>query len=405
VPDRPDPSAIALLVRYRPPWAKDGGGDLAWCATTSELAALARGGGLRGAVIDGLLAELDPDVVGLVRAWCPVVIIDVASARHRWAALGATTRSRLPGGRAGLEEALTGPDEVPGARPPVPTGRRGALVGVLAAEGGNGPGAAVALAGSLVLAPGDPDVVLADLTLDAPHRALHGLSVDRVGVLELVRAARFGPPPPAAVSGALHPSTHGYRVLPGLVRHHDWIAVGEGAATRALAALRGEADVVVAHVDRDLEGETDTGSYDIEDRNVLARTVVGSADLVVVAAGTDRSARLALVAMLSTLAGRRVARERTLVVTPRSPSRRPVLHPAPGPGRLLRLRGDRADRRVGAAIVQHLRAAREAEGDGGDDGPSCPPPEDAPERIRPGSLGHWAQDDDGWITPRAPQQP
>ncbi len=36
----------------------------------------------------------------------------------------------------------------------------------------------------------------------------------------------------------------------------------------------------MADVDDDLEGESETGSADVEDRNLMARTIVGQADLV-----------------------------------------------------------------------------------------------------------------------------
>jgi hypothetical protein len=362
VPDPLHPAAVAVLARRRPPWLPDGPIEVIWCATSSELAALARSGRLRGAVVEGLLVELDPELVSLVRAWCPVVVIDAPPARARWAELGAATLPHLPADLDGLRRALA---EAGTVRRPPPRGApdvgRAALVALLAAPGGNGASTAVTLAGSLVLAGAGSRVVLADLTLDAPHRALHGLAVDRAGVPELVRSARFGAPPSAAVRGALHPTAPGYRVLPGLLRHHDWVTVGEGAATRVLAAVRHEAEVVVAHIDRDLEGEPDTGSYDIEDRNVLARTTVRTSDLVVVAAGGDRSARLGLVAVLGSLAAHGVPHGRTIVVMPRAPSRRAVPAPGPRADHVLRVRPDRADRRVGRTIIERLRASGQAD--------------------------------------------
>src|SRR5690606_22897706 len=77
-------------------------------------------------------------------------------------------------------------------------------------------------------------------------------------------------------------ATRGYDLLLGLRRHRDWTALRPRAAALAVEGLRQTYRFVIADVDPDLEGERSTGSLDIEERNALARTTVGDADLVVV---------------------------------------------------------------------------------------------------------------------------
>jgi len=278
------------------------------------------------------------------------------------------------------------------ARPP-------ALVTVVGAPGSRSAPVAVSLARALAaLAERAADVVLADLVLDAPHRALHALDPDAPGLSELIAASRFGPPPDPALATALHPTGAGYRVLPGVQHHHDWIGLGERAAATALDAVRAAAPWIVAHTDRDLEGEPDTGSFDIADRNVLARTAVAAADLVVVAAGDDRAGRLGALSTLQALARYGVPTDRTLLVLdPTRVRARPV---TPEGANVLRLgRGRRVDLRLGAAVLARLVPDR------GSGGPPGPDSAGGPEPIVPGSLGSCDHDIEGWITPRTPQQP
>lgn len=397
--DLRSPWPIALLVDRRPPWAHRGSG-LVWCETGSELAVLARAGRVRAAVVDALLAGLDTELLALIRRSGVVVVIDGRDgAARRWQATATSVVGALPADEASLvaavEEAESAARTWVRPNPPRPPA---ALITVLAAPGGDGTGTATSLARSLATTrDGSSTVVLADLTLDAPHRALHGFAPDRPGLPDLVEAGRFGPPP-ATSPRAGHLTTQGYRLVPGLLRHHDWVMVGDHAAERALDAVRTGADLVVAHVDRDLEGETDTGSFDIEDRNVLARTAVRAADLVAVAAGSDRSGRLGAIGTLGALARFGVPHERIIVVFPggRWSVRRGGRRTS---NQILTRRDDgRPDPRLSTAILAHLDAAssvREREA----------PARGAPQPIVPGTLGHWGQDIDGWITPRVPQQP
>ena len=74
----------------------------------------------------------------------------------------------------------------------------------------------------------------------------------------------------------------GYALLLGLRRHRDWAALRPRAVEAAVDGLRRAYRVVVADIDPDVEGEDQCGSADVEDRNVLARTVASRAAAVVV---------------------------------------------------------------------------------------------------------------------------
>ncbi|WP_421119673.1 hypothetical protein ACE2AJ_20305 [Aquihabitans daechungensis] len=391
-----------LLAPHRPAWLADRAAGIVWCETASQLAVLARHGAVRAAVVDALLAGLDAEVIGLVRRACPVLVVDDRGPSDRWVAAGASVIPAMPGDQGSLLAAVERAESA--ARNSMPTGapsrRRGVLLTILAAPGGDGTAGATSTARALAATGTGPGpVVLADLTLDAPHRALHGLTPDQPGLPHLIDAGRFGPPPPSPTIRARHPTRQGYLVVPGLLHHSDWVTVGDHAAGSALDAIRAGAELVVAHVDRDLEGETDTGSFDIEDRNVLARTAVQASDLVLVAVGSDRPGGLGALAVLDALARFGVAHDRIAVVRPAG--RRPW--PAAG-GRLrspqiLQLRhGARPDARLAAAIRARLAAVGPADGSQRSDG-------NEPRRIVPGSLGSWGHDIDGWITPNVPQQP
>ncbi|HEY8547687.1 MAG TPA: hypothetical protein VIL36_21640, partial [Acidimicrobiales bacterium] len=73
----------------------------------------------------------------------------------------------------------------------------------------------------------------------------------------------------------------GYDLLLGLRRQRDWAALRPRALAAALDGLRRSYRTVVAEVDADVEGESTCGSLDVEERNLLARTTLLAADLVV----------------------------------------------------------------------------------------------------------------------------
>lgn len=278
-------------------WATAGAAPLEFvkCISPEEVRArLASGRPFSALLIDGALPALDRDLVEAARSQgCAVLAVDDGMTRRDLAAIGvsgvlpepldrrllmaALREHAQPVHQLGETIDLTGEPDRSG-------GWRGHLVAVLGAGGAGTSTIAMAAAQGLALdARFGRRVLLADLALDADQALLHDIGDVVPGLQELVEAHRSGRPAPdevRAMTFAL--PDRGYDLLLGLRRHRDWSALRPRATAAALDALRRTYKVVVADIDADLEGQHDCGSLDVEDRNLLARTVTATADVVVV---------------------------------------------------------------------------------------------------------------------------
>lgn len=170
-------------------------------------------------------------------------------------------------------------------------------------------------------------VVLADLALHADQAVLHDAGDIMPGLPELIEAHRLGRPSPHEVQALTFrgETQRPYDLLLGLRRHRDWTALRAKAVESSLYGLRSAYRMVVADVESDLEGEAETGSVDVEDRNLLARTAVNTADLVVLVGRSDIVGIHQLARLLREVSSYGVDASRLLVVVnyaPRSPRRR-----------------------------------------------------------------------------------
>lgn len=255
---------------------------------------LRSGRGYSALLADDSLSGLDRDLVDLAReAGCAVIVVDGGRITRGWASLGASAVLPAPFSRDELAQVLaqvatpiartTGTGAAPAERPAT-RGYRGRLVAVTGAGGTGRSTLAAALAQGLARDPRNLDLVcLADLALHAEQAMLNGSADVVPGLVELVEAHRSGTPESDDVRRLTwHVAERGYHVLLGLRRHRDWTAIRPRAFAASLDGLRRAFRVVVADVDADLEGERVTGSVDVEERNVLARTTMTAADLVVV---------------------------------------------------------------------------------------------------------------------------
>jgi hypothetical protein len=300
---------VALgLARARAPWFT----DVARWATSAALpvefvkclsvdearARLGSGRPFSVLLADGALPGVDRDLIDLARAaGCAVVVVADERVARDWEAIGATTT--LPQGfardelRAALQQharpvadvrATLGPEPTPGPGP-----WRGSFVAVTGMGGAGTSTVAMATAQGLAADPRNQGtVLLADLALDADLALLHDVREVVPGLPELVDTHRLGQPTPdelADLTFAL--PDRGYRLLLGMRRHRDWAGLRRRALHAALETLVRNARVVVADIDRDLEGEQDCGSAEVEDRNQLARGAVDRADLVLVVCRPD----------------------------------------------------------------------------------------------------------------------
>lgn len=385
---------------------------------------LRSGRGFSALLIDGTVAGLDRDLVELAReVGCAVIVVDGGRRAIAWTDLGASAVLPVDLTQDDLLQVL-GQVATPIVRrleAPSPatdggaTGFRGHLVAVTGAGGAGRSTVAMAVAQGLAADPRHAGLVcLADLALHADQAMLHGAEDVVPGVVELIEAHRGGTPTLDAVRALTWAvDRRGYHLLLGLRRHRDWTAVRPRAFDAALDGLRRSFRIVVADVDDDLEGERDTGSLDVEDRNLMARTVTGAADLVVVVGLPGLHGLHAMLRVTRALLDHGVSGGRILPVVnraPRGPRARAELTRAFGD---LVGAGDELDPVPSSIYLAERRHLDELLRDGGrlPDGwlaPVCgpvrallerdvAPPElhhDEPVAVAPGSLGSWTPDTD-----------
>ena len=279
-------------------WANSGAlpVDFLMVLSMEELCARLRSGRVFSALmIDAGLPGCDRDLFDLARgAGCAVVVVDDGPTRRSWVELGAGLV--LPGApgrdevlaalrevarpvqRADEAELRVAPAEPAGARP----SWRAPLV-VVTGSGGTGRSTlAMAVATGLGADPRDHGaVVLVDGALRAQQNLLHDAGDVVPGLSELVDAHRSDDLDPDQVRQiCFQVGAAGYDLLLGLRRQRDWAALRPRALGAALEGLRRSYRAVVAEVDADVEGESECGSVDVEERNLLARTCLLAADVV-----------------------------------------------------------------------------------------------------------------------------
>jgi hypothetical protein len=163
-------------------------------------------------------------------------------------------------------------------------------------------------------------VLLADLALDADQAMLHASPDVVPGVSELVEAHRSGRPDAAAVRATTFDvAERGYDLLLGLRRRRDWAALRPRAVEAALASVLRTYRHVVADTDFDVDGEETCGSTEVEERNLLARTTLASADVVVVVGSGEVKGLYRMVRIVADLVELGVAPQRLVPVVNRAP--------------------------------------------------------------------------------------
>lgn len=281
----------------------------------------------------------------------------------------------------------------------------------MAVTGPGGTGAStVAIAVAQGLAATHRRVVLIDCCLRAEQAMLHDLRGPGAGLLALVDLHGERTPTPDEVRAlSVDVANRSYGLLTGLPRPRHWALVPPGSVRPALRSARRAFDAVVADVAADVEGEAEAGSADVEDRNALARTTIGTADLVLVVGQGGMKGVHAVVRTVADLLELGVEPHRLLPVVNRAPAARsdraalartiahlldgvpggravePVLH-APGIAAEDALRAGRPlpaswSALLAGAVLAVLERAGRATGDV------------TPVPVAPGVLGHW--DDDG----------
>lgn len=390
------------------------------CVSIDELQARLRSGRpLSAVLLDAGMAGIDRDVVDAAReAGCVVLVVDDAHVRRDWTGLGAAAVLPATLSREVLLDALATHAEMVGrgSASPLDVGdgdgapEGEALVAVVCGPGGTGASTvAAALAQGLGERGVAGGVVLADLALHAEQAMLHDVRDVAPGIQELVEAHRSGSPAAEEVrSLTFEVVDRHYHLLLGLRRARYWSTLRPRAFEAALSSLRTSFGALVCDVTADFEAEGDAGSSEVEERNLMARTAVRSADVVLAVGRPGVKGVHALVRVLTDLAAAGVPPSLTVPVVnaaPRHPRARAELAAALAELAAPALDGQRTVgpvflpvRRVEEAMRDAVRLPAPLPGllagacAAVVAGPGVQRRGRGPERVVPGSLGVWTGD-------------
>jgi hypothetical protein len=387
------------------------------CLSSEEARArLASNRAFSALLLDGGLPNVDRDLLEqAAAAGCAVLVVDVDPPRRNWYAFGADAILAEPLEPDTLVDALRSAAS-PVARVDhavfdapvnVPPEWRARLVAVTGAPGAGASTLSMAIAQGLAATEGEEAVVLADLALRADLAMLHDAGDIVPGVQELVEESRLRSLDAETVRSLtfLVPD-RGYHLLLGLRRPSDWAVLRPRAFAHALASLRRAFRIVVADADDDVEGHSTCGSVEVEERNVMARTVTANADLVVAVgregpAGLFRLARSVtglldhgiaperLQTAVVSSAGRR-ARARhqrafaeLLEAAGRPPLASPIFVPRSSGVESSLRDGKRLPNELTTVVTRSVAALLTQ---------APPSPVEVPDVVVPGSLGRWGDD-------------
>ena len=371
-------------------------------------------------LVDGGLPSVDRDLLDEARR-SGVAVFVVADTRvmRDWDALGAT--AVLPRDFS-VEDLITALD---GMTKTIPRGVAdattvaipvrawaGELVAVTGARGSGASTIAAAVAQGFAAERRAAAVLLADLALDADQGVLHHAPDIVPGLPELVEAHRGGSLGPSAVhSMVFDVEERGYHLLLGMRRRRGWSSLRPRALDAALDSLLAAYPIVVGDVDPDIDGHHECGSFEVEDRNAISRTVLARASATVVVGTATTGGLHSLAQVLRDVLEHGVDPLRLVTVVnhaPRSPRERAAIARALPQ---LTMSGY-AGSRVAAPLFVVTRRAIE---DAVRAGRPLPSPlvtpttravgtvlearelafeeldDERPERVAPGSLGRWTE--------------
>ncbi|HEX2849580.1 MAG TPA: hypothetical protein VHN98_03470, partial [Acidimicrobiales bacterium] len=260
---------------------------------------------------------------------CAVIVVDDLRVTRDWGSLGANAVVNPVFERKDLLDVLvehaseiTRGDAVPGETSVVPESAWRAAVAMVCGPGGAGTStAAIALAQAL----GEDVrfggmVLLADFARNGEQAMLHDARDVVPGVQELVDAHRATRPSIDEVRNLTFTvEERRYRLLLGLRRARNWSALRPRAFAAGLDSLCRGWRALVCDVDADLEGEDDGGSIDVEERNVMARTVAARADVVFAVGVAGMKGIHSLVRVVGDLVDHGVPADRIVPVVNRAP--------------------------------------------------------------------------------------
>lgn len=334
------------LARARSPWleeisqwATSGVLPLEFlkCLSAGELAGRLDGGRAYSAVlVDAHSTGVDRDLLDAARrAGTAAIVVTDGPGAQRWTALGAAAVLAYPFTSSDLFDVLADhATPVSTTASPTesdaqdldadPTRWQGRLITVIGRGGTGVSTMAIAVAAHAAGRPGFAgSVALVDGALDADQAMYHDIGDVMPGLSELVEAHRMGRTDRDATRALLFDvEARGYHLLLGLRRRRDWTALTPRAVAESLTSLRATYETVVVDVNADLDGYDTTGSADVEERNLMARHCVRSADAVACVGGCDLRGVRGLVRTISDVLEMGVEPGRIVPVLNRAPARR-----------------------------------------------------------------------------------
>lgn len=302
------------------------------CVSVEEVRArLASGRRHSALLVDASIPALDRDLVHTAGdARTPVIVVrDRLSPSFRSHDIGVVAELQADFNRDDLLEVLGAEcqpvgrgDQLPASLgDPLPGGWLAQMYTVCGSGGTGASTIAMALAQGLASdARNSRRVVLADLALRADQAMLHDAMDLGPGVQELVEAHRLSNPVPDEVRRmTFDVPRRGYQLLLGLRQPHSWSALRPRSIDAALEGLRRAFRMVVADVTGDFEGEAESGSADVEERNHLARASALRSSVVVAVGNPGFKGVYSLSGLIRGLVVAGVAPERILPVINRAP--------------------------------------------------------------------------------------
>ncbi len=309
--------------------------DFIKCVSSEEVLARLNGGRHYSALlVGGDVSALDRDLIDSVRIAGAAVIVVGPTVERSWVELGVAAVLPEEFERSDLLGVLT--DHAPpvaqvsavASDSPIEyeSTWRGRLIAVTGPGGAGSSVVAMATAQSFGSESSNSSMVLlADLALNAEQGMLHDAREVIPGIQEFVDAHRAGKVPVEQMRSLVFEAVgRGYHLLLGLRRHRDWTAIRPRSFESSLDGMLRSYRLVVADIEHDFEGEKDTGSRDVQDRNHMARTVAAAADLVVVVGVATTKGIHSLTRTIRELAAVEVEPERIVAVlnrTTRNPRR------------------------------------------------------------------------------------
>jgi len=262
------------------------------CLSADEVLARINGGQVFSALLVGdHVSGVDRDLVDMARRNGSAVVAITSKSGRIWEELEVDAKlpeDFTPSMLMSVLVSKTPPISIgrsQGAEPNLPPVEWNGYLVAVTGSGGTGQSlVSMALAQAFAEMPSNSEqVLLADFARVGEQAAIHDAGDVIPGLQELVDAHRTTRLDTEGLrSMVFGTGERRYHLLLGVRQPHAWTVLKPRAVEAALATLGHNYRYIVADTDHEVEGEAESGSLDVEERNVVARTTMNHADLVVV---------------------------------------------------------------------------------------------------------------------------